>query len=460
MGFEGKNEAENYFTNFQEQPGSELQKTLLDELKKVRYARTEEKKVLSETISNLKKQLAEKQVELKQREAAMKEKYELSHQQLRNEKQQLMKELNSLRSYNEELKLAKKIVQENAKVEMETVIKNILIQEYEKIPKGINENFSEKEEIEKITILYKESLSMLKKEQETLLSEKISQLKQIEEMVESLKQEKNILHVGYEEKLQEVDRLNLEVQDLKKEMNTVKEKRQEMMKDNNNVLLKKDEHSLLEELVFGISHQIRNPLGVISANAQFLLSKKQGEKEKEILEGVLRSAQNIEERIEVFFELVKPPIQSLKTVSLNNVLDVVVSLVEQKCKVQNVKLIKDYPADLPMMSLDVNRLKLVFLNVMLNSLSAMPEGGNINVNACLDSEKKGIVIKIIDDGCGVSKKNISQVFMPFFTTKEGSLGLGLFFAKIVVQAHGGQINIVNNTGSKGATVMIFLPLAM
>ncbi len=106
---------------------------------------------------------------------------------------------------------------------------------------------------------------------------------------------------------------------------------------------------------------------------------------------------------------------------------------------------------------DAEQLKQVFLNLILNAIQAMPNGGLLHISIDYSSDSKYINMEITDNGIGIPKEFIEKIFVPFFTTKEGGTGLGLSVVYRIIQAHHGRIQI-NSIYGKGTTVSIKLPV--
>ncbi|MEK6645411.1 MAG: ATP-binding protein [Candidatus Firestonebacteria bacterium] len=362
----------------------------------------------------------------------------------------------------------------------------------------LNIRFEEKENN------WSENIKLFRQEQVELNrqnADKGQQIDRFNKKLQALAEEKNTVSTKYEEKVKEIDRLNSEfkktlerfrenekvgeknseeLRDKKREL-TLKEQEINQLKEKLKILEgKKDvdgkindtnvqektkqieemlkvERVVMKELIFGVVHQIRNPLGIISTNTQFLLKKKKYKKgEDKLLQVIFNTVESFNRKIDIFLELANPIELFTQVVSLSKVLDGIFSIVEEKCKMQNIKLIKGYPADLPKAEVDANKLSQALLNIFSNSLFATPEGGTIEVNTHLDFGKKEVAIRFVDNGSGISQVYIDQVGIPFFTTKKDALGLGIFSAKRIIISHKGHIKIDTNS-DKGITVTVFLP---
>jgi PAS domain S-box-containing protein len=212
------------------------------------------------------------------------------------------------------------------------------------------------------------------------------------------------------------------------------------------------------ELAAGIAHEIRNPLGNISASAQFVLSKyKLNEILKKHLKIILKNAQSANRIIKDLLDFAKPNEVSFKIGSCLEVIESVCNLVKAKCAKQHVRLVKRISRRLPLILMDKKQLEEAFLNFILNSIDAMPEGGRLTITVYPDSENNEIILNFMDTGCGISPENLPELFQPFFTTKDDGVGLGLYLARQVIGYHKGKVNIESKLG-EGTKVIVRLAI--
>lgn len=122
---------------------------------------------------------------------------------------------------------------------------------------------------------------------------------------------------------------------------------------------------------------------------------------------------------------------------------------------QQVAIIDELPAHLPLVECDAEQMKQVLLNVVLNAIQATQGGGRIVVKAFAKNAE--LCVEVRDEGCGMSPQELERMFEPFFTTKENGTGLGLAVAANIVEQHGGLLRADNNMG-KGMTFRLELPL--
>ena len=212
------------------------------------------------------------------------------------------------------------------------------------------------------------------------------------------------------------------------------------------------------ELAAGVAHEIKNPLGNIVAAAQFCLLKQQiNEKTKNYLEIILRNAENANKIIKQLMTFAKPRELSFKLENITHVIDRVCILVETMCAKQKVTVIKKWSRSIPPILLDSNLLEQTFLNIILNALNAMPNGGDLTITALVNIKQNEILVSFIDTGEGISPENLDKVIEPFFTTKETGIGLGLSFVRHAIDCHKGKMSIKSKVG-QGTEVWVRFPI--
>jgi two-component system sporulation sensor kinase A len=141
---------------------------------------------------------------------------------------------------------------------------------------------------------------------------------------------------------------------------------------------------------------------------------------------------------------------------VNELLDQVTSLTHKRCSDQGVECFWKPEPDLPPLALVPDRIQQVFLNLVLNALDAMPDGGHLQVTATRTEEPLGVRISFRDGGMGISEDSLPHVFEPFYSTKRDGLGLGLFISQDIVQQHGGRMDVRSTVG-EGTEFNIWLP---
>ena len=131
--------------------------------------------------------------------------------------------------------------------------------------------------------------------------------------------------------------------------------------------------------------------------------------------------------------------------------------IEARCEESTILLKKSIDPGLPGIKADRMKLENALMNFLSNAIEAMPDGGNLFVNAEMSKMKEELIIDIVDSGQGIPPENLDKIFEPFFTTKESGTGLGLGLAYQTIKSHHGILNIDSEPG-KGTHVQIRLPI--
>ncbi|MCK4339137.1 MAG: tetratricopeptide repeat protein [Candidatus Cloacimonetes bacterium] len=223
-------------------------------------------------------------------------------------------------------------------------------------------------------------------------------------------------------------------------------------------LLRSERLAGVGELAAGIAHEIRNPLGNISAAAQFCLSKYKADKQlKQYLEIILRNSEDADKVIKELIDFANPREISIKLEDIGKVIDSVIKHLHAVSIAHKVQIIKKFSKKLKRILLDEKWLEMVFSNFIINALEAMPDGGNLTITAQSEPKDNEIVVTFSDTGIGITKENLVKIFDPFFTTKKDGIGLGLCLAHQIIEAHNGKIHIESEIG-KGTKVVVRLPI--
>jgi two-component system sensor histidine kinase AtoS len=213
------------------------------------------------------------------------------------------------------------------------------------------------------------------------------------------------------------------------------------------------------ELATGLAHEIKNPLAGIKLTIQMLLEEQcLSTEDRVVVKKVIDEIKRIELLIKGLLNFARPPQPQLAITDVNAVLETVISLVlhGQASLRDGIQIVKHLEEDLPPAFADPMQLHQIFMNLMLNAVDAMPEGGTITLRTAFNRELNTVQIDISDTGAGFDKGVENQLFKPFFTTKAKGTGLGLAITKRLVEDHGGSIHLENNV-DRGALVRINIP---
>ncbi|MBI3277891.1 MAG: PAS domain-containing protein [Chlamydiae bacterium] len=213
----------------------------------------------------------------------------------------------------------------------------------------------------------------------------------------------------------------------------------------------------------GLSHQIRQPLTILRSSSQYILDKFQkfhrGDDFKETMETAIQNADLINEVLTDFSSFTKPNEYKMIKISLPVLLEKGLRLVRTKVNEMKIDVVKEWSSNLPEIMVDEKIFLQAYLNLLINSIESISSGGKIWIKcyARKDLKPPKAFVMIKDNGKGIPKELISKIAQPFFTTKEGGMGLGLPIAESIIHFHGGQIHFESEEGC-GTKVIIELPL--
>lgn len=210
------------------------------------------------------------------------------------------------------------------------------------------------------------------------------------------------------------------------------------------------------QLSAGLAHEVRNPLASIGGAAA-ILRKNSGSEERrqEFLEIIEKECLRLNRLLTNFLEFARPRPPQYQLAEVGPILESVVDLAAHAVGRQPIQLRTDTKPDVPAIACDPEQIKQVLLNLTINSLQAMPDGGEIVLSTRVDGAR--VVIEVKDQGPGISPENLDRIFDPFFTTKDAGTGLGLSVAHQIVSQHGGILNAKNNF-DRGATFSLSMPI--
>ena len=225
-------------------------------------------------------------------------------------------------------------------------------------------------------------------------------------------------------------------------------------------LIHAEKLTTLSRMAGNLAHEIRNPLSIIGGFAK-LLHKKLAESDpnSEFASIIIEKTNELENFIEAKLDLVQKIELVLEPHSLEEVIDDTIALVQRDSENGKIQFQKAIDEKLPRLLIDRYQMKHALLNILLNSVQAMPEGGELKIEAHLAGKngQQEILLKITDTGRGISPAILPRIFDPFFTTENMSAGLGLAVAKKIISEHGGSISVESAEGV-GTSIGIMLPV--
>jgi len=219
-------------------------------------------------------------------------------------------------------------------------------------------------------------------------------------------------------------------------------------------MLHSEKLASIGRLTAGIAHEIGNPLTAVFSFLQILKEMETEDFKKESLDTIMFHMRRIADTVRQLSSLSKVPPQELKPVKINAVLKNALDLMKYDKRAKGISVAEDFE-ELPEIVSDENQASQIFINLILNAVDAMPEGGTLTVRSW--SADNNVVVEVQDTGVGIAKENLARIFDPFFTTKEKGTGLGLSVTYGLVKRLGGEIQVDSEPG-KGAKFSVSLPL--
>ncbi|WP_300465265.1 GAF domain-containing sensor histidine kinase [Desulfobacula sp.] len=213
------------------------------------------------------------------------------------------------------------------------------------------------------------------------------------------------------------------------------------------------------QLTADIAHEIRNPLSSIKTNIQVLANKLhlQGFNKRR-MEIAVKEILRLDHILEDVLNFSVPVKLQLSLDHLHNVIDSCIGLIQEKFRRTHIKVIQKLSGDIPKTKINTGMIQQVILNIFLNAIDAMPQGGQIVIMTQRIPAEVGNTIRldVIDSGCGIPESNLKRVFDPFFSTKTQGAGLGLSNVQKIIRAHHGSVEIDSRI-NQGTHIIITLP---
>jgi signal transduction histidine kinase len=221
----------------------------------------------------------------------------------------------------------------------------------------------------------------------------------------------------------------------------------------------------LGRLASAVAHEIRNPLNFVSLSIDHVrerLGPAEPQRKVEfdsILANVKGEISRLNRLVGEFLSFGRPMRLHPQECSVDVLLREVGALVDHKARDQGIALSVEAERGLPRVLADPELLKTCFLNLMINGLDAMPEGGRLSASVRHEQGDAGqaLLVEVTDSGCGMSEDDMRDAFEPYFSTKDAGLGIGLALTRKIVSDHGGTIELSSAPG-RGTTVSVRLPL--
>jgi signal transduction histidine kinase len=211
----------------------------------------------------------------------------------------------------------------------------------------------------------------------------------------------------------------------------------------------------LGEMVAAVSHEIRTPLGIISSTAELLKRKLEpSDPQERLAQVIVQEANRLNSIVTDFLNFARPTTPNLMPCNVAKVLERNLDFLAPQMNNNGYKIHKNFDGGHEIQA-DPGMLYQAFLNILMNAMQAMPEGGSITIEL-FDTADDTLRVIFSDEGKGIAGEDAEKLWEPFFTTKEKGSGLGLAIVKKIVEGHGGAVHI-GNRPEKGAQVTVDLP---
>jgi two-component system sensor histidine kinase HydH len=221
-------------------------------------------------------------------------------------------------------------------------------------------------------------------------------------------------------------------------------------------LLRTERLAAMGHMAAALAHEINNPLQAIRSNLELALDfgLEPGERE-EYLHIVRQEIERLAEITRRVRSFAQPPDDTRYSVGIAQLVEETLALVGRQLKQAHVRATTDLPPDLPAVYVAPTQIVQVLVNLVINAIEAMPDGGHLHVTARVDGGM--LVLSLTNDGPPIPPEYVGYVFDAFFTTKPGGTGLGLAISDSIVRKHGGTISVENLSGDRGVAFHVTMP---
>lgn len=222
---------------------------------------------------------------------------------------------------------------------------------------------------------------------------------------------------------------------------------------------RKERLSELGNMAATVAHEIRNPLNSVSMGLQRLKAEftptSDGEEYAHFLNVMQNEVHRLNGIVEQFLSLARPLTLTEEAIPVEEFLREITTLMNADSRASKVAMALEIAPDLPPVKADRNYLKQLLLNLILNGVQAMPDGGKLVIEARVHG--RSLQMNVIDNGMGIEAGDLSKIFQPYFTTKTHGSGLGLAIARRIAEAHGGKLTVASEPG-RGSCFSVLLPI--
>jgi signal transduction histidine kinase len=218
-----------------------------------------------------------------------------------------------------------------------------------------------------------------------------------------------------------------------------------------------EQQAMLGQLASGIAHEIRNPMNLINLTLDHIDSinrqKNSGDEIGLHIQRIKEEVRRINHLISNFLDLGRELKLQKIDIRADILIDDVINTLAPKLREKKIVIEKNYSMPVPIINVDIDKMKSCLSNIIINSIDAIKEEGKITI--AVNGDETTTLLSFSDTGEGIASENIDKIFTPFFTTKKTGIGLGLAITKRIIEAHGGSISAESRIGG-GTTIVIKL----
>ncbi|MBS1237869.1 MAG: signal transduction histidine kinase, partial [Deltaproteobacteria bacterium] len=207
------------------------------------------------------------------------------------------------------------------------------------------------------------------------------------------------------------------------------------------------------------AHEIRNPLSSIKGFATYFRDRyRDNPEDQKTSEVMIQEVDRLNRVISQLLEFARPPVIQKKRASLQSLIQRSLKMIERQTSAKGIQVLSELPSDIQDVDLDPDGINQVLLNLYLNAIEAMEQGGTLTVSLSKKESSPWVKLTVTDTGAGISREDLEHVFDPYFTTKQTGTGLGLAIVHKIIEAHRGEVRAESEVG-RGTTVSVLLPAA-
>ena len=240
----------------------------------------------------------------------------------------------------------------------------------------------------------------------------------------------------------------------------------ESLKEHMEKMQRAEQMAYIGEMAAGLAHEIKNPLAGIKLSIEVLSDELDlSDEDRSVLEKIIGEIKRIENLMRGLLNFARPPKPTFKAMDLNRTIENTAATLNFMLRKrgasdedeEEITLVKELEESIPPIEADTFQLQQVLINLLINAIDAMEEGGELTLRTYLSGTDGYVGVDVSDTGKGLDEGAGKNIFKPFFTTKTKGTGLGLAITKQLVEQNGGDIKVFNNEG-KGVTFRVSLPI--